>query len=274
MHPFRYPLLISSLLLPLTAAAGPYDPAAGETGSLAIPYDSPLFTGWATGFTNLVRGPMNISDPGLGNVSFGSGNNALGASDAEDNDSLSVVSLGDGGMITLAFANPITNGIGADFAVFENSITDDFLELAFVEVSSDGLRFERFPSVSLTQTSLQVDSYDSLDPTDLHNLAGKHTRGYGTPFDLEDLAALQDTDFDLERILYVRIIDVIGKFSGAGSRMDSQGHIVNDPWPTAFDTGGFDLDAVGVINAVPEPTVALLAISGIGALCGWRRRRQ
>ena len=31
---------------------------------------------------------------------------------------------------------------------------------------------------------------------------------------------------------------------------DSQRHQINDPWPTAFDigTGGFDLDAVGVIN--------------------------
>jgi hypothetical protein len=29
--------------------------------------------------------------------------------------------------------------------------------------------------------------------------------------------------------------------------LDSQGHIVNDPWPTAFKSSGFDLDAVGVI---------------------------
>ena len=32
------------------------------------------------------------------------------------------------------------------------------------------------------------------------------------------------------------------------SRCDSQGHQINDPWPTNFPTGGFDLDAVGVIN--------------------------
>ncbi|MCD4697291.1 MAG: T9SS type A sorting domain-containing protein, partial [Bacteroidales bacterium] len=29
---------------------------------------------------------------------------------------------------------------------------------------------------------------------------------------------------------------------------DSQGHKVNDPWPTLFPSGGFDLDAVGVIH--------------------------
>jgi hypothetical protein len=29
---------------------------------------------------------------------------------------------------------------------------------------------------------------------------------------------------------------------------DSQGHQINDPWPTPFPTGGFDLDAVGVIH--------------------------
>lgn len=274
MRPFHYLLLIPSLLLPLTVAAGPYDPAAGETGSLAIPYDDPSFAGWATGFTNLVRGPMNISNPVLGNVSFGSGSDALGIADAEDNDSLSVVSLGDGGMITLTFDQPITNGIGADFAVFENSITDTFLELAFVEVSSDGLRYERFPSVSLTQTSSQIDSFDSLDPTDLYNLAGKYTRGFGTPFDLEELASLDAPDFDLERILYVRIIDVIGKLNGPGNSFDSQGHVVNDPWPTPFDTGGFDLDAVGVINFVPEPSSVMLLFAGISALPFLRKRAK
>ena len=29
---------------------------------------------------------------------------------------------------------------------------------------------------------------------------------------------------------------------------DVNSHQINDPWPTPFDTGGFDLDAVGVIN--------------------------
>ncbi|MFN6048554.1 MAG: T9SS C-terminal target domain-containing protein, partial [Bacteroidota bacterium] len=47
-----------------------------------------------------------------------------------------VVSLGDGGIATLTFDPPITNGDGFDFAVFENTFLDTFLELAFVEVST------------------------------------------------------------------------------------------------------------------------------------------
>ena len=33
------------------------------------------------------------------------------------------------------------------------------------------------------------------------------------------------------------------------SSCDFSGHQINDPWPTPFYSSGFDLDAVGVINA-------------------------
>ncbi len=33
---------------------------------------------------------------------------------------------------------------------------------------------------------------------------------------------------------------------------DSEGNIINDPWPTPFATGGFDLDAVAILgNGTP-----------------------
>ena len=61
-------------------------------------------------------------------------------------------------MATVTFASPIYNGEGPDFAVFENGFDIDdeydptgvlhFLELAFVEVSSDGENFFRFPAVT------------------------------------------------------------------------------------------------------------------------------
>ena len=96
------------------------------------------------------------------------------------------VSLGRGGSITLAFDHPIRDGLGFDFAVFENAINDSFLELGFVEVSSDGVNFFRFDNDSLT-TSL-VASFGEVDPTNVRNLAGKYRQGFGTPFDLEELA--------------------------------------------------------------------------------------
>ena len=61
-----------------------------------------------------------------------------------------MVSLGKGGSITLSFDPPVSNGDGWDFAVFENGFEDTFLELAYVEVSSDGVVFVRFDNASLT----------------------------------------------------------------------------------------------------------------------------
>ena len=70
---------------------------------------------------------------------------------------------------------------------------------------------------------------------------------YGTPFDLQELA---DTPgLDVNNITYVRIIDVVGSLDSQYASHDLKGHRVNDPWPTPFASCGFDLDAVGAINA-------------------------
>ena len=67
------------------------------------------------------------------------------------------------------------------------------------------------------------------------------------PFDLQELA---DTPgLDVNNVTYVRIVDVVGCIDSQYATHDSKGDIVNDPWPTPYATCGFDLDAVGVINA-------------------------
>jgi hypothetical protein len=285
------------------ASAGPYAPLAGEPGSTAIYMDDPNFAAWAIGIT-VQRGYVDISDPSNGYTSYGKPENALGEAEG---DIYSVVSLGDGGVATLTFDHAITNGPGYDFAVFENAFNDTFLELAFVEVSSDGNHFFRFNSVSLTPTNTQIDNSGSVDTTNIYNLAGKYRWGYGTPFDLQELKDVNSL-LDVNSITHVRIIDVVGyvqpaDFSGDGivdftdysifaaaylsepndenwnqdcdiaqpadniidmldlawfvdewlsensyASNDSQGHQINDPWPTNFPTGGFDLDAVGIIH--------------------------
>lgn len=239
-------------------AAGPYPPGPGDTGSDAIPANSPLFTGWATGVVSFARGPQQAGGAGT-LVSYGTAADVLGPPDAmgatyETGTPTPVFSLGDGGQITLTFATPIADGEGPDFAVFENGFyttsTAVFAELAFVEVSSNGTDFIRFPAVSLTQTATQTANLNTLDPTNLHNLAGKHPAGYGTPFDLAELAGAPG--LDISRIRHVRLIDVVGDVkNGRGSR-DSQDHWINDPWPTNFHTGGFDPDAVGVIHQAAD----------------------
>ena len=229
------------------SAQGPYAPAAGQEGSSAIAMDSSIIQSWATG-VDVVRGYIQINDTsiyaaGSNLATFGKPSNALHTAEGT---SMNVVSLGDGGMATLTFDRLIVDGPGADFAVFENAFGDTFLELAFVEVSSDGINFSRFPSVSLTQSATQVGGYDEIDPTNIHNLAGKYRQGFGTPFDLSELA--YDPLVDINAIRFVRIIDVVGAIDPAFATHDSQGNIVNDPFPTPFNSGGFDLDGVAVIN--------------------------
>jgi len=238
-------LTVAILFLPTGLFGGPYN----EAGILST---DPGIVGWAAGHRNLIRGPMDIGDPGLGNVSFGSAGNATGPADC---DYLDVVSLGDGGSITMTFNPPITNGPGADFAIFENGFPSGgylFAELAFVEVSTDGNTFVRFPSVS--RTADPIEGYDILDPSNVRNLAGKHPGGnidpcQGTPFDLNDLAAkpsVTSGQVDLDRIRYVRVVDVIGD----GTTFDdaAQAHPVYDPYPTALSQGGFDLQAIAVLH--------------------------
>ncbi len=226
--------IFSSLLLKAQFA-----PPAGQEGSTAIPYDSDVFVEWANGCV-VERGWVDIADTTLGKTSYGE------AADGEGQADNIVVSLGDGGTAILTFNHPVVNGEGWDFAVFENAFDDQFLELAFVEVSSDGENFFRFPSVSLTPDDEQVPTFGTVDATKINNLAGKYRVLYGTPFDLEEL--INQEGLDVNNIIAIKVVDVIGSVDDNFATYDSQGHKVNDPWPTAFNTGGFDLDAVGVIN--------------------------
>lgn len=232
-------LIIFLLISPLCNFAQ-FATKVGTSGCTAIYKDSSAFIGWATGCT-VTRGLKNISLPDSGFVSTGEAASTIGK--AGEN---GVVSLGDGGTAILTFDKPIMNGQGWDFAVFENSFDDYFLELAFVEVSSDGIHYFRFPSVTLIQDTAQISSFATLDAEKLNNFAGKFRGLYGTPFDLEELKG--NSGLDINNITHVKIIDVIGCINDNYASFDSQGNKVNDPWPTCFPTGGFDLDAIGVIH--------------------------
>lgn len=251
---------ITSIVILLTSTFGfaqSYAPAANQAGTTAIHKDSSILVAWATGI-ELKRGYLDIADTnfmisGSNKVSFGDPSEALYQAQGS---SATIVSLGDGGVATLTFERPIFNGEGPDFAVFENSFLPDFLELAFVEVSSDGEHFYRFPAHSENQFSVQISTYGTMDCRFLHNLAGKYQQGFGTPFDLSDLP--EDDLLDVQAITHVRIVDVIGTIDPIFASLDQFGNIINDPYPTAFASGGFDLDGVGVIH---QKTVGLDEIS-------------
>lgn len=251
---YVYPMTIYPVTVPDTTGGGtPPDPehgpfcgGVGTDGCNAIAADDNQFVAWATSVV-LTRGPQDISNPNSPLASFGDETNAIGP--ATPNNSMDAVSLGDGGSALVTFERPIQNGEGPDFAVFENDNNGGFLELAFVEVSSDGVHFVRFPATSLTQTETQTGSFAFTDPTFINNLAGKFQIGYGTPFDLEELA--DSANLNIDSIVYVRIIDVVGNIDPQYATYDAFGHIVNDPWPTDFASCGFDLTGVGVIHQKP-----------------------
>lgn len=219
----------------------------GTSGTTAIYKDSSIFIGWATQCT-VTRGYVDIANPSLGTVTFGQDTLALGKADNK------VVSLGDRGSAVLSFAMPIKDGVGFDFAVFENAFNDTFLELAVVEVSSDGTNYFRFPAYSNTQTTTQIGPFDNTgDATKIHNLAGKYRVLYGTPFDLAEIP--DHPLLDKNNIRYIRIIDVVGSINPAYATYDVQNNPINDPYPTAFATGGFDLDAIGVIHINTQSSI-------------------
>ncbi len=227
--------------------AGPYTEAG-------IPKDDPSIVGWATGYLNYSR---SDNDNGFNDPTLALGH-AVG-------DSLDVVSLGDvnppddgvaPGRITLTFDDSIVDGDGWDIVVFENSFgnaypSSVFAELAYVEVSTDGVVFARFPAISNIPYS--PGGFAFPDVSDCYNLAGKQLQGVGGPFDLSELLETPKVlsgEVDINNINYVRIVDIPGYGTQDGTMtgyVDSLGNPIHDNWPTA-GSGGFDLDAVGYIH--------------------------
>ena len=288
------------------AIAGPYT-ESGINGYIdtatwrhANPQDSgtilnPIFRAWATGW--LEYSPSDT-------VWFGAGvwndpNKSLGPVTGQNYDIVSLGELTDAeieqgappGHITLVFGDRydgsdedvIRNGAGYDFVVFENAMIaaqpkpnvgiiagQISAELGYVEVSSNGRDFARFPCVSLTPT--RVGPYGTIEISNIHNLAGKHPNAngicMGTPFDLTDIAnhpSVKAGLVDLDNIRYVRIVDVPGSgdfFDEAVAYIDpdtmpvwsnySANHAIYDFWPTR-GSGGFDLEAIGVLNEQQYP---------------------
>lgn len=258
---FKNILLYMMACIVTSTASAQFAPAVGYPGSTAISKDSSAFVAWANA-CEIQRGYKDIAIPDSGYASVGDVNSAIGMAGLNG-----VVSIGDGGTATLTFPNPIYNGPGFDFAVFENGFYNGpplaFLEFAFVEVSSDGNNFFRFPATSNIQDTTQVP-ITGVDCSLVNNLAGKYIFGYGTPFDLEELKS--EIGLDVNHITHIRLIDVVGSVNNQYATYDQFNHKINDPYPTLFISSGFDLDAVGVINQVnatsmEEPEVYNLEFS-------------
>lgn len=241
----------------LVSATGP-----ARAGGFDDPGHDPLtIVAWADAVDNFAPGPVDVANPDGPVASFGLPEYTLGPATADPYD---VVSLGDGGSITLFFPSGIGDGTGDDFAIWENGFGSPgglFAEFAFVEVSTNGVDFVRFASETLNTVS--PGAYGAVDPTLYANLAGDQPIQLGTGFDLAELAGeplVLAGLVDLDDVAYVRVVDVVGD----GSTTDVFGMPILDPYPTAFANGGFDLEAIGVLHPAPEPAIATGL--GLGAL--------
>lgn len=140
-----------------------------------------------------------------------------------------VVSLGNGGTVTVAFdGNGIADEPGPDFIVFENAFwvngnpEQPFAELGTVAVSDDGVTWHEFPCTATEAPYGHCSGWrpvfanpeNDLDPLD-PAVAG------GDPYDLSDIG--------VARARFVRVTD----------RADLTG-----------TAGVYDLDAVGIIHGV------------------------
>lgn len=211
-----------------------YDGAVGTDGCQAINQNDSRIIAWAIG-VEVNRGFWDHGDSRV--VTYGESYMALGKPDST---TMKAISLGEGGTALITFDRPIVNGEGKDFVVFENAFGPTFLELAFVEVSSDGINFFRFPNQ--TTSFHNPDSItEGRGAERYNNLAGKYELGWGVGFDISDIE--DNTLLDKNNIRFVRLVDVIN-----GVSTDSEGHIIYDGVSWATYSQGFDLTGIGIIN--------------------------
>ena len=189
--------------------------------------------------------------------------NALGGPTGEGpgSGSTDVVSLGAGGSLTLGFDVVIADGPGTDLVVFENGLVfggEVFSEVAFVEVSSDGAAFARFPSryagpaTGLPGFTAPFGTYSGLTggmPV-IANVVSNNVSPFdpvvsgGEAFDLAALAshpAVVAGTVDLGAIRWVRIVDAPN-----GQAQDSSGNTIYDNDFSPTDSA--DVDAVAVVH--------------------------
>jgi len=183
-----------------------------------------------------------------------------------------VLTLGVQGTVTVGFDFPVTDGPGTDFITWENGFGTAggvFAELAFVEVSTNGVDFARFQSRCYGPTAPA-----SLIPSGcVKNIAGIGTLvtqptpiGYSDPavaggdaFDLEDLAQhplVVSGAVNLSSINFVRLVDI----QGSGSTTDSFGVPIYD---TVSGSASADFDAIAVVNSTinQDPNRPAIAVT-------------
>jgi hypothetical protein len=230
--------------------------AALALAALLLAFVPPFLPGYADLVVETVPGFAATAAP----------DNALSApaGGGLDQGATDTYSLGVGGTITLRLDPPALNGAGTDLIVCENPFyvlgsQFAFVEAMYVEVSTNGVDFARFPSRYVGPQAL-VPDFTGVSPAHYAGLAGVMpvsayppdvdpldvVAGGGDAFDLDALAdhpLVLSGAVDLRIIRYVRLVDVE---TGVGT--DSQGTLI---WDCGHQiSGSADLDAVVAVNTI------------------------
>lgn len=282
-------------------------------GLLAVAW-GPAATARGQTYTNFFASKVVQYSPGPGNSVFPDPVYALGGPRGNINGAASnLVTLGVQGSLTLGFSGDgtdcvIADGPGGDFIVFENPIQAGpgavFGELIRVQVSTDGVHFVEFPTTcDLTAPLLETLPFD---PTKVSGFAGVHpvlanvatnqispynpAVAGGDAFDLNDLRNLPDAVsglVNINRIRYVRLVDVLGAETVMDDEgwptgqvitheWDSRGHAIYDPtaiYDAPVDTedpfgphvtigSSADVDALAVIHGLVNPDASQGPMAG------------
>ena len=226
---------------------------------------------WAPGTAGHPTGDHALGPPSGGGLFFGSTHAA---------------SLGVQGWAVLRLDEPAFDGAGTDLIVCENPffVTGNpettFSEVLFVEVSTDGNTFVRFPA-GYGGPAVQPVAFQGVRPEWYFGFAGvlpvsadpnrgidplHVVQGGGDAFDLGDLSehpAVLAGDVDLFDIRYVRLVDV-----RSGVDTDDLGTLVFD---AGLDSSASaDIDALVVVNSllnqVPQRPAVELELDSSGFL--------
>lgn len=230
----------------------------------------------------VTAGPHSAFDPNLmlgQPQGFGS---ALGSFD--------IFSPGVGGSVVLRLTAVAKDGPGTDLIVYENpffvhggsSPTDTFIECLFVEVSSNGISFARFPTAYFGPVGPHLGPLGQMlgVPSGWYRgFAGLYTvsagpildvdpldvvDGGGDAFDFADLAnhpLVLQGEVQLDHIRYVRLVDVQG-----GSTVADNGAVIWDAGDASFSTA--EIDAVcapnneWILGANGRPQVEMTLVNG------------
>jgi hypothetical protein len=288
-------IAMATALCAASAAAGPF-----PDYNQGIQSNDVRIVGWATGWLNYIQ-PDPLSGGYCHNnagLSDSISNAVLGAPTdfTQDGTTKHVLALGHDSSITVTFGGPIPNGLGWNFAVFENAFLDssaalagrgggtnyvyynsgtnlvpvargyNFLwtKLAFVDVSSDDTNWARFPATYLnTDLLFQASVPDSpehwlsQDPTMIDGLAGKTVLQYGTPFSLSVLTNNPNVLGGAVQLNNIRYIRFTDVI-GDGSTTDQFGNAIYSPY--------YDGTQVPNLVAAPDSATDGFCLRGVATL--------